>query len=150
MCHYWLLVNQSDSYRSMIVRFASWVTRGFLSPLLCLSLDILFAAKENLWDQGNLCPDWQAVCIAVLVVSTSYGNAVWGNWKVIFCWAKVLKLDILSTSFLDFLYDKLGELRSRSLRLKGFKIHLHQQSCLFLPPVGIPDSTLSQQIEPVA
>ena len=37
----------------MIVRFASWVTRGFLSPLLCLSLDILSAAKENLWDQGN-------------------------------------------------------------------------------------------------
>ena len=23
-------------------------------PLLCLSLDILFAAKENLWDQGTL------------------------------------------------------------------------------------------------
>ena len=42
-----------DSYCSMIVRFASRVTRGFLSPLLCLSLDILFAAKENLWDQGN-------------------------------------------------------------------------------------------------
>ena len=50
MCHYWLLVIDLvmliDSYRSMI-------TRGFLSPLLCLSLDILFAAKENLWDQGT-------------------------------------------------------------------------------------------------
>ena len=42
-----------DSYRSMIVRFASRVTRGFLSPLLCLSLDILFVAKENVWDQGK-------------------------------------------------------------------------------------------------
>ena len=42
-----------DSYRSMIVRFVSQVTRGFLLPLLCLSLDILFEAKENLWDQGN-------------------------------------------------------------------------------------------------
>ena len=42
-----------DSYCSMIVRFASRVTRGFLSLLLCLSLDILFAAKENLWDQGR-------------------------------------------------------------------------------------------------
>ena len=41
-----------DTYRSMIVRFASRVTRGFLSPL-CLSLDILFMAKENLWDQGT-------------------------------------------------------------------------------------------------
>ena len=48
------LVVLIDSYRSMIVRFASRVTRGFLSPLLCLSLDILFAAKENLWDQGTL------------------------------------------------------------------------------------------------
>ena len=36
-----------DSYRSMIVRFASRVTRGFLSPLLCLSLDILFAGERK-------------------------------------------------------------------------------------------------------
>ena len=43
-----------DSYRSMIVRFASRVTRGILSQLLCLSLDILFAVKENLWDQGKI------------------------------------------------------------------------------------------------
>ena len=43
-----------DSYCSMIVRFTSWVTRGFLSPLFCLLLDILFVAKENLWDQGTL------------------------------------------------------------------------------------------------
>ena len=28
---------------------------------------------------------------------------------------KFVKLEILSTSFMDFLYDKLGELRSRSL-----------------------------------
>ena len=33
----WLLVNRSlDAYRSMIVRFASSATRGFLSPLLSL------------------------------------------------------------------------------------------------------------------
>ena len=30
---------------------------------------------------------------------------------------KFVKLEILSTSFIDFLYDKLGELRSRSLGL---------------------------------
>ena len=33
------------------LRFASPATRGFHSPLL--SLSSLFAAKENLWDQGN-------------------------------------------------------------------------------------------------
>ena len=32
---------------------------------------------------------------------------------------KFVKLEILSTSFIHFLYDKLGELRSRSLGLKG-------------------------------
>ena len=47
------LVMLIDSYRNMIVRFASQVTSDFLSPLLCLSLDILFPAKENLWDQGK-------------------------------------------------------------------------------------------------
>ena len=31
---------------------------------------------------------------------------------------KFVKLEILSTSFIDFLYDKLGELRLRSLGLK--------------------------------
>ena len=46
------LVMLIDSYRSMIVRFASPATRGFLSPLLSLS-SRLFAVKENLWDQGN-------------------------------------------------------------------------------------------------
>ena len=32
---------------------------------------------------------------------------------------KFVRLQILSTSFIDFLYDKLGELRSGSLGLKG-------------------------------
>ena len=40
---------------------------------------------------------------------------------------KFVKLEILSTSFIDFLYDKLGELRSRSLGLKG----LIEQQLLF-------------------
>ena len=47
-----LLINSCDTYRSMIVRFASLATRGFLSPLLSL-LSHLFAMKENLWDQGT-------------------------------------------------------------------------------------------------
>ena len=34
---------------------------------------------------------------------------------------KFVKLEILSTSFIDFLYNKLGELRLRSLGLKGLK-----------------------------
>ena len=32
---------------------------------------------------------------------------------------KFVKLEILSTSFIDFLYEVLGELRSRSLGLNG-------------------------------
>ena len=32
---------------------------------------------------------------------------------------KFVGLEILSTSFTDFLYEELGELRSRSLGLKG-------------------------------
>ena len=32
---------------------------------------------------------------------------------------KFVKLEILSTSFIDFLYDELGELRSRSLGLSN-------------------------------
>ena len=40
-----LIVNHS-----VMMRFASPATRGFLSPLL--SLSSLFMAKENLWDQG--------------------------------------------------------------------------------------------------
>ena len=35
-----------------------------------------------------------------------------------------VKLEILSTSFIDFLYDKLGELRSRSLELKFVKLEI--------------------------
>ena len=51
-------VNQScdliDTYRSMIMRFTSPATRGFLSPLLPLSC--LFATKENLWDLASTHP----------------------------------------------------------------------------------------------
>ena len=32
---------------------------------------------------------------------------------------KFVRLEILSISFIDFLYEELGELRSRSLGLKG-------------------------------
>ena len=35
-----------------------------------------------------------------------------------------VKLEILSTSFIDFLHDKLGELRSRSLGLKFVKLEI--------------------------
>ena len=48
------LVILIDSYRSMIVTFASPVTRGFLSLLDFPSLSRLFAAKGNLWDQGTM------------------------------------------------------------------------------------------------
>ena len=34
---------------------------------------------------------------------------------------KFVKPEILSTSFIDFLHDKLGELRSRCLGLKGLR-----------------------------
>ena len=37
---------------------------------------------------------------------------------------KFVKLEIPSTSFIDFLYDKLGELRSRSLELKFVKLEI--------------------------
>ena len=46
------LVMLIDSHHSIIIRFALPATRGFLSPLLSLS-SCLFAAKENLWDQGS-------------------------------------------------------------------------------------------------
>ena len=36
---------------------------------------------------------------------------------------KFVKLEILSTSFIDFLYDELGELRSRSLGLNELIIN---------------------------
>ena len=34
---------------------------------------------------------------------------------------KFVKLEILSTSLTDFLYEELGELRSRSLGLEGLR-----------------------------
>ena len=37
---------------------------------------------------------------------------------------KFVKLEILSTSFIHFLYDELGELRSRSLGLKFVKLEI--------------------------
>ena len=39
---------------------------------------------------------------------------------------KFVRLEVLLTSFIDFLYEELGELRSKSLALKGFRI---QQYC---------------------
>ena len=35
---------------------------------------------------------------------------------------KFVRLEVLLTSFIDFLYEELGELRSKSLGLKGFRI----------------------------
>ena len=35
---------------------------------------------------------------------------------------KFVRLEVLLTSFIDFLYEELGELRSQSLALKGFRI----------------------------
>ena len=40
---------------------------------------------------------------------------------------KFVKLEILSTSFTGFLYDKLGELRLVSLGLEGLIHMLHRQ-----------------------
>ena len=42
---------------------------------------------------------------------------------VISCW-KFVKLEILSTSFIDLLYEELGELRSRSLELKFVNLEI--------------------------
>ena len=35
---------------------------------------------------------------------------------------KFVRLEVLLTSFIDFLYEELGELRSKYLALKGFRI----------------------------
>ena len=35
---------------------------------------------------------------------------------------KLVKLEILSTSFIDFLYDKFGEIRSTSLGPEGLSV----------------------------
>ena len=37
---------------------------------------------------------------------------------------KFVRLEILSTSFIDFLYEELGELRSRSLELKFVELEI--------------------------
>ena len=34
-----------------------------------------------------------------------------------------VRLEILSTSFIDWLYEELGELKSRSLGLSGLRMH---------------------------
>ena len=41
---------------------------------------------------------------------------------------KFVKLEILSTSFIDFLFEELGELRSRSSGLKGL-FWAEKQNC---------------------
>ena len=43
---------------------------------------------------------------------------------------KFVKLEILSTSFIDFLYDKLGELSSRSLGLKFVRLEILSTSLI--------------------
>ena len=52
---------------------------------------------------------------------------------------KFVKLEILSTSFIDFLYDKLGELRSRSLGVMGSTVSVPE-----LHPVHIPWPALAR------
>ena len=89
-----------DTYRSMIVRFASQVTRGFFSPPLSALLPCLFAAKENLWDQGSTVAKsekfWRA---------TGQSNLVQAEWKpdclhsVVSMKAKLWKLLLCSQPF---------------------------------------------------
>ena len=43
---------------------------------------------------------------------------------------KFVKLEILSTSFIDFLYDKFGEIRSTSLGPEGLSVWYLSQSQL--------------------
>ena len=50
---------------------------------------------------------------------------------------KFVKLEILSTSSIDFLYNKLGELRSRSLGLQFVKLEiLSTWSSIFFDKFG--------------
>ena len=52
------------------------------------------------------------------ILSISFGDFLYdklGELRLRSLELKFVKLEILSTSFIDFLYDKLGELRSRSL-----------------------------------
>ena len=48
-----LFIDSRDTYPSMIVRFALPATKGFLLAVSFSLLSRLFAAKENLWDQGT-------------------------------------------------------------------------------------------------
>ena len=73
-----LLINSRDTYRSMIVRFTSPATRGFLLPLLFLSR--LFAAKENLWDQGILTPRFWSWACHPTYMAASY-KTLWKYWN---------------------------------------------------------------------
>ena len=57
------LIMLLDTYRSMIVRFASPATRGLLLPLL--SLSCLFTSKENLWGQGTHNSLLQKACLRI-------------------------------------------------------------------------------------
>ena len=48
------LVMLIDAYRSMIVRFTSPATRGFLSPLLSLSNCLSLRGERKPWDQDTV------------------------------------------------------------------------------------------------
>ena len=92
--HYWLLVNLVmliDSYCSMIVRFTSFATIGFLSSVLSLSCLVrLFVVKENLWYQGKTLgklaeylSGWKTTPRALLSCSTNFPTcldlAIWNG-----------------------------------------------------------------------
>ena len=60
-------------------------------------------------------------------------GAVWRKWQVILLGLKFVNLEILSTSFIDFLYDKLEELSQDLWALKGWgDLWSHQWSFLFI------------------
>ena len=64
-------------------------------------------------------------------------GAVWRKWQVILLGLKFVNLEILSTSFIDFLYDKLEELSQDLWALKGWgDLWSHQWSFQFILKLG--------------
>ena len=63
-----------DSYRNMIVSFASPATRGFLSPFLSLSCLVSSWRKKTSWDQGT-----REYALQVLTHLTHYSQILVDN-----------------------------------------------------------------------
>ena len=60
-------------------------------------------------------------CVKLEILSTSFIYFLYeelGELRSRSLGLQFVKLEILSTSFMDFLYEELGELRSRSLEVK--------------------------------